>query len=238
MSKKLHARLSTLRYAGYFLAKEAEEKGVRLVTGREGNLCFYWLVDEADGVIADARFQAFGPPPLLAAADLLSELALRKTYDQVSRISADFLDAQARDKKESPAFPPPYATLLNQVLAAVDRAVHQCLDIPFAASHDLTPIEADLASGSGIPDWDSLPKDKQLLLIEEVISKEVRPYVELDAGNVKVVDLQHTVVTIRYEGSCTSCHSSVGSTLTAIQQILRARLSPTLTIVPESFNVS
>ncbi len=235
LSKKLREKLDRLRYVGSFDAKTAEEKNMRSVVGREGKVAFYWLVDESDGVIADAKFQAYGPIGLIAAAEIASELVLRKNYDQASRISADLIDQHVRDRKEEPAFPKECDPYLNQVLSAIDRAVQQCLDIPFTASYDITPIERDFGEiPGGIPGWEELPHEHKVKIIEEVIDKEIRPYVELDAGGVTVVALrEEKEVIIAYEGSCTTCHSSTGSTLTAIQQILRARVHPTLFVTPQ-----
>lgn len=234
-SKKLKEKLDRLRFVGFFTASQAEEKHMRFVTGREGNVCFYWLVDETDGVIADAKFQAFGPPALIAAAEIASELVLRKNYDQASRVSADLLDQHVRDRKEVPAFPADAHSFLNQILSAIDRAVHQCIDIPYAASdYDATPIEWDSGdSPGGIPGWENLSQQQKIGILEEVIDKEIRPYIELDAGGVKIKELKENgEVHIAYEGSCTTCHSSTGSTLTAIQQILKRRVHPSLSVVP------
>jgi NifU-like protein len=234
-SKKLREKLDRLRYVGSFTLKLAEDKGMRYIAGREGQLTLYWLVDESDGVIADAKFQAYGPIGLIAAAEIASELVLRKNYDQVSRLSADLIDQHVRDRKDAPAFPKECDPYLNQVLSAIDRAVQQCLDIPFAASYDMTPIERDFGEiPGGIPGWDDFPHPHKLKIIEEVIDKEIRPYIELDAGGVTVLSLNDDrEVIISYEGSCTTCHSSTGSTLTAIQQILRARVHPSLFVTPQ-----
>jgi NifU-like protein len=231
-TKKLRDKIDRPRFAGFF--HPGDERGMRLVRGQEGMLCFYWLVDDSDGVIADAKFQAYGPPLLLAAGEIASELVLRKNYDQASRITADLLDQQCRDKKDSQVFPKEAFSYLNQAISAIDRAVTKCLDIPFAASHDVTPIEYDFGqTPGGIPGWEGFPPEQKRKIIEEVIDKEIRPYVELDAGGVSVVDLKDSEVWIAYEGSCTSCHSSTGSTLSAIQKILQARVFPGLTVVPQ-----
>lgn len=234
-SKKLRGKIDRLRYVGFFNTKLAEDTGMRYIAGREGKLCFHWLVDESDGVIADAKFQAFGPLALIGAAEIASELVLRKNYDQASRLSADLIDQHVRDRKEVPAFPKECAPYLNQVLSAIDQAVQQCTDIPCAASYDMTPIERDFGEiPGGLPGWDQFPHPHKLQIIEEVISKEIRPYIELDAGGVQVVSFKETgEVLIAYEGSCTTCHSSTGSTLTAIQQILRARVHPSLFVTPQ-----
>lgn len=234
-SKKLKSRIDYLQNIGAFTSEEASSKAMRCVTARQGSVCLYWLVDETDGVIADAKFQAFGPIALIAAADIACELVLRKTYTQASRLSADLIDQHVRDKKETPAFPKECAAWLNQVLAAVDQAALQCSDIPCAATYDVTPILADFSEiPGGLPGWDAFPLEQKRQIIEEVLDKEIRPYVELDAGGVKLVNLKEDgEVLISYEGSCTSCHSSTGSTLTAIQQILRARVHPSLVVVPK-----
>jgi NifU-like protein len=231
-SKKLRAAIERPRFAGSFHPEDV--RGMRLVTGREGMLCFYWLVDESDGIIADAKFQAYGSPALLAVGEIASELVLRKNYDQASRITADLLDQQCRDKKEVQAFPKEVFSVLNQAISAIDRAVQKCLDIPFAATHDATPIEYDFGEiPGGIPGWEEFPMEQKRKIIEEVIDKEIRPYIELDAGGVHVVELKGAEVLIAYEGSCTTCHSSTGSTLSAIQKILQARVSPGLTVIPQ-----
>ena len=129
-SKKLRERLDHLQFGGFFSLLEAEEKNMRLVTGREGDLCFYWLVKETDGVICDAKFQAFGPIALIAAAEIASELVIRKNYDQASRISSELIDRHFRDKKEEAVFSVETHSYLNQVLSAIDKAVYQCIDIP------------------------------------------------------------------------------------------------------------
>ncbi|MBI3900671.1 MAG: NifU family protein [Chlamydiia bacterium] len=232
--KKWRERLDRLFFVGYFTPKEAEEKGMRLVIGKEGKLFLYWLVDETDGVIADAKFQVFGPPALILAAEIASELVLRKNYHQASRISADLIDRQLQDKQGKPAFSPEMGSFLNQVLSAMTHAVDQCIEIPCAATHyEETPIAWDANAGGGVADWESRSKEEKLAILHEVIDKEVRPYIELDEGGVTIEDLkENNEVHIAYQGSCTSCHSATGSTLTAIQQILKTRVHPALTVIP------
>jgi NifU-like protein len=234
-SKKLREKIDRLRFVGYFTKELAEERGMRLIKAKEENFCLYWLVDESDGIIADAKFQVLGPVGLIAVAEVVSELVLRKNYDQVSRISADLIDQHVRDRKDRSAFPKECDPYLNLALSAIDRAVQQCLDIPFAASYDITPIERDFGEiPGGIPGWSELSYQQKIFMIEEVIDKEIRPYIELDAGGVKLVSFNDSgEVIISYEGSCTTCHSSTGSTLSAIQQILKSRVHPTLFVTPQ-----
>jgi NifU-like protein len=235
-SKKLREKIDRPRFTGTFSPEEAKEKGMRLVKAQEKGITFSWLVDESDGVIADAKFQAFGSIALLGVGEIASELVIRKTKNQASRISADLIDQHVRDKKEVPAFPKEAHAILNQAISAIDTAVQLCSDIICStADYDVTPIEWDAGDNpNGIPGWDEFSHEKKIYLIEEVIDKEIRPYVELDAGGVKVIDLkENQELLISYQGSCTTCHSATGSTLTAIQQILRTRINPKISVIPQ-----
>jgi len=237
--KKLQNRIERPRYVGSFTHAAAAERGMRLAIGAIGSpheavrLSLYWLVDETDGIIADAKFQALGPSGLIAVCDAACEMALRKSYDQASRCSADLLERHLREKEGE--IPREWAAFFNRVLEAIDLVVQQCLDIPFAAVYDETPIEEDFGEiPGGLPGWSEFPEEKKLSILDQVVDREIRPYIELDAGGVKVLGIRDNgEVRISYEGACTSCHASTGSTLSAIQKILRARVHPSLTVVPE-----
>lgn len=238
-SKKVHARILQPLYSGSFHPEESILRQMRLVSGQEGKISekravrFSWLVDESDGIIADARFEAFGPPALIAAADLACEIVIRKNYEQARRVSAEILDRQGRDKPDRPAFPEEAGALLNVVLFAIDEAADQCTDIPFADTYISSPIDS-LPEGNGHPQWKELSTKQKIALLEEIVASDILPYVQLDAGGVQIINLlDEREVVIAYQGSCTSCHSATGSTLNAIQQILRAKASPDLFVTPD-----
>jgi NifU-like protein len=228
-------KLAKLRFCGFFHPKDVESRQVRLIVAQEGMLRLYWLVDETDGIIADAKFQAFGPPELVAVGEIASELAIRKNYDQASRLTTDLLDRHVRDKKDDPAFSKEAFVYLNQAISAIDKASYECIDIPFASQYETTPIEHDFGEiPGGIPGWEEFSPEKQRQIVEEVVEKEIRPYIELDAGGVTIQEMRpNGEILITYSGSCTSCHSSTGSTLSAIQNILQARVHPGLTVIPQ-----
>jgi NifU-like protein len=86
-----------------------------------------------------------------------------------------------------------------------------------------------------------MPLKKKLALIEEILDRDLRPYIALDAGGVQVLNiLNNTEIVIAYTGSCTSCYSSVGTTLSYIQQVFRAKIHPDIKVTPdidwEAFN--
>lgn len=239
-SKRLIAKIERPRSYGVFTEEESADRTMRLASSRvgslkEGNILeFYWLVDPDDGVIVDVRFQAYGQSALIGAAEAASELLIGKNYDQAKRISTDLIDKQLRDKPDVAAFPHEAAFHLNLTLQAIDEAAEKCQDLPLGNYiAPPAPIEIGEVLEGGYPGWEALSLQEKLSLIESVVARDVRPYIELDAGGITVLDLVKGFdVIIEYQGSCTTCFSATGTTLAYIQQVLRAKLHPELNVIP------
>ncbi len=240
-SNKLKARIIKPLAVGRLTSKPAE---MRLVSGkagqlRSGNLIEITLiVDEADGVIADSRFLAYGNTALIGAGDVVCELVLRKNYDQAMRISAELIDSQVRDRKNRPAFPEDVGSHINLALSALEEALGQCDDIPLPTSYTPpTPFQAD-GESTCIENWLDLSVEEKKQVIEGVIASDIRPYIELDAGGIEIAKLEGYKLTIAYQGACTTCYSAVGSTLSAIQGILRQKVHPQIEVEPDASALS
>lgn len=240
-SKKLASKIESMRQSGLFTNEEAEARQVRLATGEEGTVLqgnairFYLLVDKDDGTILDARYQAYGQSALIGAAEALSALVIGKNYDQARRIHADLIDKEFRDKDAVPAFPQEAHPHINLVIDALDKACDSCTDLPLPDLYVAPPVPKDIGEvlEGGYPGWDELPLKKKLAVIEDVLDREIRPYIALDAGGVEVINLiNNREVVITYSGSCTSCYSSVGTTLSYVQQMLRAKVHPEIVVTP------
>lgn len=229
-SKKLAQKIENPQFVGYF---KPEDRGLRLVIGRQDDIALYWLVDETDGVIADIRYQVIGPSALIGALEAACQLLLRKNYDQARRISADLIDREVRDKPNVDAFPVQFYGHLNLVLEVIEQAAEQCMDIPINETELLSPLTPEI-TGTAIEGFENLSQKEKLAIIEQVIQTEIRPYIELDAGGIQIINLSDTYeLTIAYQGSCTSCHSATGSTLSAIQNILQAKVFPAIHVTPD-----
>lgn len=245
-SKKLAAKIDKPRCVGVFTPEESDARDMRLVTATTGDIAdgnsvrLYWLVDRDDGIIVDAKFQAFGQSALIGAAEVACELLIGKNYDQAKRISTTLIDQQIRDRADDPAFPKETAPHLNLVLEAIDKAAEECTDIPLPISYVAPPAPMDIGEvlEGGYPGWLDLPVPQKIHVIEEVLDRDIRPYIALDAGGVEVKNLvNNTELIIAYQGACTSCYSSVGTTLSYIQQVLRAKVHPSLNVTPDiNFN--
>lgn len=236
-SKKIMDKILSAHNVGQFTEEEASLRHMRCVHASagsylEGNVVsFFWLVDLEDGMIVDAKFQAFGPFSLLAAADAACELIIGKNYDQARRISSDLLDKSLQGKAEESAYQEnlPY---LDLVIEALVNGSEKCGDIPLSERY-ISPVPQNESDSSGYPGWLELSNERKLAVIEEVLNVDVRPYVELDEGGIEVQELKaNGELIIAYKGNCTSCISSIGATLSTIQQILQTKVHPDIVVTP------
>ena len=239
-SEVIHKAIMNPHNRGIITEDEAKMSEMRLAVGeggrlRDGNkVVLYLLVDEEDGLIADAKFQAFGDSALIAAVQILCGLVLRKNYDQAARMSANLIDKAAGD-----AFPKETYPHLNLVLTALTEACEKCHDIPFADDYaPPVPFSEGFEGEPAYPNFDELSEEQKRSVLEQVIEEDIRPFIELDAGGVDVTKIEGMTLTITYKGNCTSCYSATGATLSAIQSLLRAKVNRELTVVPDLASLS
>jgi len=216
----------------------AEEKGLFLVSNEIGDesgdfFRLYILVDKTDGVICDCCYQANASALSLALIEGLCSLILRKNYLQAKRISKDLLAKELNIKEET--FLKLIGSTLNQLLELSDSVMDQCIDIPVKEVPNTPYPELQNASGVVEGFFEMSLKDK-VALIEEVISQDIRPYIELDAGGIEILEIKRHVIVVQYSGSCTSCPSAIGSTLSYIQDVLQSKVHPTLLVEPDMSN--
>src|SRR2546423_3805256 len=74
--------------------------------------------------------------------------------------------------------------------------------------------------------------DPRLLKINEILDEKVRPYLMGDGGYLEIIDLKDHTLSIRYQGACGSCPSSLSGTLMAIESMLKTEVDPELEVVP------
>lgn len=224
-------------FLGSFDEKDAIAKEMKLCVGHEisqsgDEFRLFILVDKSDGIIADVRFQVFAKSSFYIVLEALCELILMKSYPQAHKVSAALIESKLKkDLKKS--LPKGFDEAINLSLFALDEALKTCSDIAVDEKELITPLENGDASFE-IPNWMNLDLKDQLIILEEVIAKDIRPYIELDEGGIEIVSLKEGIfLTIGYKGACTTCHASTGSTLTAIQQILRSKVFPAIVVIPD-----
>lgn len=73
--------------------------------------------------------------------------------------------------------------------------------------------------------------DPRLLKINEILDERVRPALMGDGGYLEVLGLKEHTLSIRYQGACGSCPSSLTGTLMAIEGMLKQEVDPELEVI-------
>lgn len=73
--------------------------------------------------------------------------------------------------------------------------------------------------------------DPRLLRINEILDEKVRPALMGDGGYLEIIGLAEHTLSIRYQGACGSCPSSLTGTLMAIESMLKQEVDPELEVI-------
>ena len=76
-----------------------------------------------------------------------------------------------------------------------------------------------------------LSDDPRLLRINEILDERIRPHLAADGGWLEIVKLEEHKLTIKYQGACGSCPSSLSGTLMAIEGMLQQEVDPEMEVV-------
>jgi len=104
------------------------------------------------------------------------------------------------------------------------------------------PIRAAESSGAvGAPGQDAsslggsiaavMSDDPRLAQINELLDEKVRPALMSDGGYLEVLGIKENTLSIRYQGACGSCPSSLSGTLMAIEGMLKQEVDPDLDVI-------
>lgn len=73
--------------------------------------------------------------------------------------------------------------------------------------------------------------DPRLLRINEILDEKIRPALAGDGGWLEVLGLKDDTLTIRYQGACGTCPSSLSGTLTAIEGMIKQEVDDNIEVV-------
>ena len=104
------------------------------------------------------------------------------------------------------------------------------LAVPIRAAASMVPATAAAAAvGGAIAAVTS--DDPRLLRINEILDEKVRPYLMSDGGYLEILSLKDHTLTIRYQGACGTCPSSLTGTLMAVEGMLKQEIDPELEVI-------
>ncbi|MGH9948162.1 MAG: NifU family protein [Pyrinomonadaceae bacterium] len=73
--------------------------------------------------------------------------------------------------------------------------------------------------------------DPKLRMIDALLDERIRPYLAGDGGWLEIIELADSKLTIRYQGACGSCPSSLTGTLMAIENMIQEEIDPEISVV-------
>ena len=104
------------------------------------------------------------------------------------------------------------------------------LAVPIRAAEPVNSAAAAAAAVGG-PIAAVASDDPRLLKINEILDEKVRPALMGDGGYLEIIGLSDHTLSIRYQGACGSCPSSLTGTLMAIESMLKQDVDPELEVV-------
>ena len=105
------------------------------------------------------------------------------------------------------------------------------LAVPIRAADAVNGAAAAAAAAVGGPIAAIASDDPRLLKINEILDEKVRPALMGDGGYLEIIGLSDHTLSIRYQGACGSCPSSLTGTLMAIESMLKQEVDPELEVI-------
>lgn len=105
------------------------------------------------------------------------------------------------------------------------------LAVPIRAAEAVAQNGAAAAAAVGGSIAAVVSDDPRLVRINEILDEKVRPALAGDGGWLEVVNLKDHTLSIRYQGACGSCPSSLSGTLMAIEGMLKQEVDPEIEVV-------
>jgi Fe-S cluster biogenesis protein NfuA len=105
------------------------------------------------------------------------------------------------------------------------------LAVPIRAAEAVNGAAAAAAAAVGGPIAAVTSDDPRLLKINEILDEKVRPALMGDGGYLEIIGLADHTLSIRYQGACGSCPSSLTGTLMAIEGMLKQEVDPELEVI-------
>ncbi|MDT4897818.1 MAG: iron-sulfur cluster scaffold, mitochondrial [Acidobacteriota bacterium] len=140
-------------------------------------------------------------------------------FDTGHVVSVFYMDAMVTVEKIDEG---DWDELLPQ-LAVPIRAAESTGAQASAAAADASSLGGSLAA--------VMSDDPRLAQINEILDEKVRPALMSDGGYLEVLGIRDNTLSIRYQGACGSCPSSLTGTLMAIEGMIKQEVDPELDVV-------
>lgn len=227
------------KHRGAYDKADAGDKDMILVEAKFKDTKAYWLVDKIEDRIYSAKFFAYGGKVSVAIGETLCSMVKGLTVDEACSLRGEDVEARLRDKPEVPAVPESKQKAfagVEELLKIIQQRYPVAKAVAKAnASINKESVKAKSFSELSMADqaWLGLSKEDQITQIDMVLDEKVRPALMADGGNVQILDVvDGEKIMIQYQGACGNCGSSLGATLSFMEQALRKDIYNELIVVP------
>jgi NifU-like protein len=239
-SSKVESLAASPRHRGAFFTEDATSKDLALITAKHKDIKVYWLVDPESDRIYDAKFFSYGGPISMAMGDVLCESVRGIKLEEALELTITGIEAKLRDSADQAATVAPMEEAFANLPPLLKTAgeAYPAAKALALASIQLKKSEAErpavfenLTARDEL--WLQSAKEDQLQGIDAVITRDIRPGLNMDGGDLEIVDIEAgRKLTIRYQGACGGCGSATGATLSYIEDTLRRELFGGIQVIP------
>lgn len=244
-SKKIETLAQSPKQRGAFFTEDASAKDMALVTAKYKDIKVYWLVDPQSDLIYDAKFFSYGGPISIALGEKLCTLVKSMKMESATSITINQLEELLRDEPGTPATAVPAEEAFGSLPPLLANAMEVYVSSK-ALALATAAMKASMADGNG-PNrkssfesltqadeaWLKKAKEEQIQAIEEILTRDIRPGLNSDGGDMQIEDLEEGYrLKIKYQGACGSCGSSTGATLAFIEDSLRRQVFGGMQVIP------
>lgn len=226
---------------GAYFGDEALANGLVLVEAKSRDIKIYWLIEPEKGAIHASKFFSYGGTESNAIADKLCDMVKGEPLSSVLGLTGEDVERMLRDTPVVSAVPEERRDafiVVDELLRAVKEEWPKAL----AKAEAVGIVKASKKRNNGAirfdldeqeEKWLGLPKDEQIQKIEAALDGPIRDYLQSEGGDMIVRDIEGgRRVMVEYVGSCGSCASSTGMTLSFIEDSLRSNLYEGLSVIP------
>ncbi|RDB31134.1 NifU family protein [Candidatus Similichlamydia laticola] len=232
-SKTARQMIREKRHANVMLQESSDTllvlgQGGSLLQGSFVNLSF--LFSKKNGQVEACSYSLFGNERLVLLCESGCSFCVQKTYRQLETLTGENLLYHLQ-KVLGPLTATALSGYINIFLDGLVQACECCSHLPCQV---VTPCSSLSPPERYIEDWDQLPQEDRLHILEDILETQIRPFLKLDSGNIRIISLDTPFhLRIAYEGSCVGCLAAYGSTLGTIQTILKKGIHPSLGVSVE-----
>jgi len=238
-SNKFEELAKSPKHRGAYYKEDADEQGMALIEAKYKDTKLYWLVELEEDRIYSTRFFAYGGKPSVAIGDALCEMAKGLTIPEACSLKGDDVERFLRDEEGVPAVPESKLELFDRIeellkVVKDDFPGSKGLAIARQAAKNNPAKPVSFEEMSLVEQaWLQLSEKEQIEQLDMTLDEKVRPALMNDGGNVQIMSVTDgRKVLIQYQGACGSCGSSLGATLSFIEQSLRKEVYNQLVVTP------